>query len=159
VSELNVEIDGLDDAIRKLRRAGGNELARQITAGLVAIGKQVENELRQYPPKPKYPLRWASRRQAFYVKHILRKNLGPYVRRYDPMSQNLQQSWTVEPLRPIGAVVGTRVTYAPYVQSEEKQQPFHADTGWITDREAVENVQASGDIERILQAARNKLLR
>jgi hypothetical protein len=119
---------------------------------LWAIGEEIRDHIARYPPPPRYPLRWASQKQKFYVLRILRKNLGKYVRRFDPMSQDLGGSWTVA-WDANRVVVGTRVTYAPYVQSAKHQQPFHRDTGWVTDEQVVKEVKASKVIEEIVSEA------
>ncbi len=152
---ISVEVRGVDVVMGALARIPG---VFQLAAP--AIGEEIRLRLMRYPPPPKYPLRWASAKQAFYVKHVLRKGLGPYVRRFDQMSQDLMHSWVVDTQRlPHEVVVGTRVSYAPYVQSAEKQQPFHADTGWITDRQAVQDVQQAGIVDDIVQRILDRALR
>ena len=149
-----VTIEGLDRVAAAITRLANPAV---YDAAMRTIGEQVRARIARYPGPPKYPLRWASRKQAFYVKNVLRKSLGPYVRRFDPMSQNLGQSWAVaqEGRR---VFVGTKVTYAPYVQSAARQQPFHADTGWITDEKAVREVVESGVIHDILRDALRRAL-
>ena len=154
MADVKLEVEGLDRVAAALTALANPEVYR---AAMRVIGEQVRARIARYPGPPKYPLRWASRKQAFYVRWVLRKNLGPYVRRFDPMSQNLGQSWTVaqEGAR---TVVGTRTTYAPYVQSATQQQPFHADTGWVTDEQAVREVKESGVVREILvDALKNAL--
>jgi hypothetical protein len=76
----------------------------------------------------------------------------------DPWSENLEGSWTTERKGSLGAIVGTRVSYAPWVQSAEKQQPMHGATGWVTDQRAVDEVVASGVIDRIFSNAVDKAI-
>jgi hypothetical protein len=76
-----------------------------------------------------------------------------YTRESDPMSQRLLASWAVEGQAGGGAIVGTKATYAPWVQSAEKQQGMHSATGWVTDEAAVRQVEASGVIERAYSQA------
>jgi len=146
VDGVRVTIEGLDRVAAAITALAN---PRIYDAAMRAIGEQVRFRIARYPGPPKYPLRWASRKQAFYVKNVLRKNLGPYVRRFDPMSQNLGQSWAVaqEGRR---TFVGTKVTYAQYVQSAEHQQSFHADTGWVTDEQVVREIIKSGVVHDIL---------
>jgi len=148
MSDAAVRIEGLDALRAALLALADEDLYK---SAMWAIGEEIRSEVARYPGPPKYPLRWASRKQRFYVLRVLRKNLGPYVRRYDPMSQNLGQSWAVAEHGRTGVVVGTRATYAPYVQSAEHQQPFHADTGWVTDEQAVRRVMDDGVVGDILR--------
>ena len=150
-----IHVEGLEDIERALER-----LPRWFNLAGRALGDELLTRMATYPPPPKYPLRWASRQQKFYVTKVLRRNLGPYVRMYDPMSQDLLHSWTVDTKRlPHEVIVGTRVSYAPYVQSDAMQQPFHADTGWITDKRAVEDLQASGVVNDVIQDALDAVLK
>jgi len=158
-----VEIQNLDrviDALSRISDAGAVQVMRRIT---FAIGEEVRNVIAVYPPKPRYPLRWASQKQRFYVLRVLQKNAGPYLRGAGfeggaKTSQQLGQSWaTVN--SGTGAIVGTRATYAPYVQSAQQQQPFHADTGWVTDEQAVKRVSESGVIDDIFRDVLHAALR
>jgi hypothetical protein len=143
-----MRIEGLDRLMKALDRfATARAVADTIKPALTATGEVIRSYLVRYPGKPSYPLRWASQRQRFYVLYVLRKNLGPYKRTTDPMSQRLQASWAVEYNRPWRVIVGTRVTYAPYVQGRDKQQPYHADTGWITDEVAMQRTIDSGVLQ------------
>jgi hypothetical protein len=147
-----MKIEGLEQLQKVLRRLEQfQDGYRKIS---LMAGELVRNELATYPGPPRYPLRWASRKQAFYVKFVL-GNI-PY-KRGGMGSQRLGASWTVEPQDKIKAVVGTRVTYAPWVQSAERQQPFHKDTGWITDAEAVNRVKES-DLEAIAKKTFQRMM-
>jgi hypothetical protein len=154
-----MRIEGLDGLMKILDRfAEPKALADTLRPALAAAGEEVRSHLVRYPGKPSYPLRWASARQRFYVLYILRRGLGPYQRGTDPMSQRLQASWTVDTRRDFSAVVGTRVTYAPYVQSRLYQQPFHRATGWVTDEEAVQRTTESGALrEHLLSVVRKAM--
>jgi len=156
VADARITIEGLDRVAAALTALASPTVYR---AAMRTIGEQVRACIARYPGPPSHPLRWASNKQKFYVTRILRKNSGPYVRRFDPMSQNLGQSWAVDQEGGGEIVVGTRVTYAPYVQSARKQQPFHGDTGWVTDERAVQEVAESGAVSEILRAALRRALR
>jgi hypothetical protein len=66
-----------------------------------------------------------------------------------PTSEVLGKSWTTE-IKTLGGtvrgVVGTRVSYARYVQDEEKQAAFHTARGWPTAqgvlKERADDIQA-----------------
>jgi hypothetical protein len=99
----------------------------------------------------RYPIQWASEKQRrWYFAH--RAGDLPYVRNSDADSQRLGPSWAVE-AQPFGVIVGTRATYAPYVQSAENQQPMHEATGWKTDEKAAEELIAGGAVPRIIETA------
>jgi len=153
-----MRIEGLERVQRMIRRLSSAEFDRVLQKAALAIGEHIRAEIANYPGSPRYPLRWASDKQRRYVMALVRR-FGPYRRRFSAMSQNLGQSWAVRPMASTAAVVGTRVTYAPYVQSATHQQPFHADTGWVTDREAVARVKRSGVIHRIMRAAIRTFIR
>lgn len=67
-------------------------------------------------------------------------------------SQTLGRSWQIRATG-TGAVVGTGASYAPFVQHDGQQAAFHAKRGWITDKQAVEQVMASGAIPKIVAEA------
>jgi hypothetical protein len=95
-------------------------------------------ELQDTPPKPTYPLRWASDKQRKFVMAKLRAegNL-PYRR-----TGKLAAAWTVDIDRngsTFAMVVQNPATAAPFVYGSlaqnrtaalRFQQPFHQDTGW-----------------------------
>lgn len=139
-----------------MRRLTPEQAKRAIVGIRLGVAQKVRAAIAVYPPPPKYPLRWASRKQRFWFKKAVEEGRiqVPYVRQFAPTSQRLGPSWVVAE---DGRVVGTRVTYAPYVQSAERQQPFHADTGWKTDKQAVEEVASSGDIPRIAEDVLTKV--
>lgn len=156
-----MKIDGYDELKRKLDRFVTKQGVLSVVApALVTTGEEIRNVLSQYPSPPRYPLRWASQQQKFYVLRVLRKGVGPYRRTTDPMSQRLQASWVVSRHDlPHRVVVGTRVTYARYVQSARAQQPFHKDTGWTTDAQAVQYVFENDVLHKNIFDAVNKYLR
>ncbi len=144
---VTVRIDGLERLMSKLNGEQARRFRHRVQVG---VAEEVRNAIAQYPPPPKYPLRWASAKQRRYVLSMARRGLIPlpYVRQFAPSSQRLGPSWKTV-VKGEEVFVGTMVTYAPYVQSHEKQQPFHADTGWKTDKMAAEEVTSSGVMERI----------
>lgn len=73
------------------------------------------------------------------------------------MSQRLGPGWTVSRQSQATYIVGNKATYAAWVQSAKRQQPQHKATGWKTDEQAVEELQRSGDIERIARQAFSKI--
>jgi len=119
----------------------------------VKIGGRLKERLMVYPGLPSYPIKWASQKQrAWYFAARRRDGLNiQYTRLTDPWSQQLRQGWVVEAKPSIGgAIVGNRVPYGPWAQSDEFQQPMHKATGWKTDRQAVEEVDRSGELIGII---------
>lgn len=116
-----------------------------------AAGELVRSEVAVYPGPAHKPIIWASEKQRrfyFWMRTSQGLPLG-YTRNSDAMSQRLGPSWTVDHLGTIDAVVDNKATYGLYVQSHIYQTAQHKATGWITDEQAVNNVQRSGDVERV----------
>jgi phage gpG-like protein len=158
---VTLEIKGLDVLMAKLGQ-GATPVLRTLTRG---IAEEVKGEIARYPGKVKRPIQWASDKQRRWWFATRRKaGLGPYVRNSDPWSQRIGPSWATAQRGETSAVVGTRVTYAPWVQRAGKlsrldaaegmgvQQPMHAATGWVTDAQAVRTVNESGVARDILAA-------
>jgi hypothetical protein len=142
---LDFEIKGDTALIRKLSRFH----PEVIPAATRAIAEALKGYLAKYPGPVHKPIKWVSMRQrTAYIAQRRAAGLGPYVRNSDPFSQRLGPSWATQN-RGIDAVVGTRVTYAPWVQSDKQQQPMHAATGWVTDKQAIEKAQAAHVADRI----------
>ena len=151
------DLDGLRDDLRKL---AGPALDRALQRTAVKVGQELQARLQRYPSTSHSPVKWASRKQQAYY-YAMRREAGlplKYTRTSDPMSQRLGASWQVVKWGN-GAIVGTRVTYSPWVQSAEKQQPQHAATGWTTAEQALDKVDKSGIVPRHLQAEIESLLR
>jgi hypothetical protein len=151
---ITIEVQGLDRLQSRLAQMG--QSVDPMLANMTrAVGEVLRDELKTYPVRtPSHPLNWKSQKQRrFYFAMRREKGLEyGYVRRVDDMSQNLGASWVVQQEGKTNAKVGTRVTYARYIQSADAQQPFHKDTGWITDVEAIDKVERSGAIQRIASA-------
>lgn len=166
-----IKVEGLDDALRGLDPA---HAARAVLGIRLGVAEEVRHVISTYPPPPKYPLRWASQKQRWWFKCAVREGRiqVPYARQFALTSQRLGPAWTVAngvvgtqatapdaawTVANEGRIVGTRVTYAPYVQSAAHQQPFHADTGWKTDEQTVQEVKQSGAIQRIVKDVLHKV--
>ena len=91
-----VVIVGDKELERKLRKLN----PRQLEAALLAAGKTVESEMKEYPPPPP---------------------ASTYVRTY-----NLRDSWNVKPQRrDFSVIVENTAEYAPYVQGDKLQASIH----------------------------------
>ena len=131
--KLEFEVNGADALIAKLGRFPG-----VIPAVTRAVAESLRSILATYPGPVAKPIQWTSPKQrAWYIGERRRQGLGPYRRQSDPWSQRLGPSWATEN-RGQDAAVGTRVTYAPWVQSAALQQPMHRNTGWVTDAQAIQ---------------------
>ena len=124
------------------------------------IGEELKNTMQRYPGPSHQPVKWASEKQRRWYFAMRRKEKLPikYTRIKDPMSQKLGQSWAVKQITG-GAVVGNTALYGPAVQSDEYQTEQHKLTGWITDKKAVEELERSGLIGRIVMAEVHDLVR
>lgn len=141
---FSIHVHGLDEIERRF----AVPLEATLAPAWLAIGEEARNIIASYPSKPGYPLKWQSDKQRrFYF--AMRDGDLPYVRGSDGMSQRLGPSWAVTPI-PFGAVVGTRVAYAPYVQADEMQQDMHHATGWPTDKQTAQRLDDSKIPEQII---------
>ena len=153
VSSVAIEVRGLEQLVRKLG-AGAVPIIRALTR---AVGEEIRAEIARYPGPVRRPFKFASKKSAAFYRAMRRQaGLGPYVRNSDPFSQRLGPSWATEERGAIDAVLGTNVTYAPWVVDAKRQQPGHKVTGWITDEEAGRKVEQSGVAERLLEDITSK---
>ena len=152
---ITITVKGVDEVARKLGRGIGPAL-RAITWG---VGELVRAAIAKHPGPTHHPIQWTSLRQKRFYRRMRAARGLPmqYTRGFDAMSQQLGKSWTVA-RRGDDVVVGTRVTYAQFVQSAAWQQRMHSNTGWVTDKEAAERVSKSQDIARIAEQAIRKEL-
>lgn len=143
-----IEFNGLDEVLNGLREFAGPGLRRSIRAAALAIGHQVIDLISPYPtqPNPANPNRWY---QRGFGSRWRRKDGSLGGRR---SSEQLGQSWAVK-ADSEGAVVGTKVSYAPWVQEAEHQARIHRETGWKTDVLVVQEITDSGVVEDIVLSA------
>ncbi len=156
MANIVIDIEGIDGAVRLLDRS----FAPAMQTITLAVGELVRDEIGTYPGPVVRPIEWASAKQrAFYFAKRREAGLNPgYTRISDPMSQRLKESWITDQIGAHDALVTSRATYAYWVQSAEGQQPFHKNTGWITDEVAVQNVEASGDIDDVVNGVLRRWL-
>jgi hypothetical protein len=148
-------LEGDKALIRKLNRLNP-EVVPAVTR---AIAETLRGYLAKYPGPVKRPVQWASERQRrWYLGARRAAGLGPYVRQSDTWSERLGPSWATEN-RGQDAIVGTRVSYAPWVQNAEKQQPMHANTGWITDEQAIDRAQRENIAQKEWNQAAERWIR
>ena len=157
----SITITGLDAVVKRFNI----DPMTVVKPAALTIGHEIHTFITTDPGPVSQPIRWASEKQRrWYFWHRLKdKSKGgpfglPYTRENDPDSQKLRQSWTVEPT-PTGALVGTRVLYAPWVQSSTPtpwggpQSEQNRLTGWSTDEDAVRKIESEGLAVKAVQAA------
>jgi hypothetical protein len=144
-----------------LTRLLGHDWNKTIQAACYKVALVVHKEIAQEPGPSHQPVIWASdlQRRGYFA---WRRSGGwplHYQRGNDPSgaSKKVASSYHTETLGDTGAMVYTNVDYAPYVQADAarggiRQQPQHFATGWVTDKQAVDTVKASGKIETIVKA-------
>jgi hypothetical protein len=139
-----IEIKGLEEVVKRL----GTDLRPALKKAALAIGEQVRGKIAVYPtqPAPVNPDRWY---QRGYGSKWRRKDGSVRGR---ATSEQLGQRWATR-AKGWGAVVGNPASYAPVVQSEEKQAAIHKRTGWVTDVQVAEEVAKSGAVERMVRDA------
>ena len=145
---FSIKVEGLDRLQRHLNR----NLKPAFRRASLAIAEVIRDEIAKYPPatianSPSNPRgRWYQR------------GYGPRWARRDgsvggrKTSEQLGQSWTTRQ-KDMGAIVGTKVSYAPFVQAANQQASFHQGRGWVTDRQAVQDVIKQGVVKRIFTKA------
>jgi hypothetical protein len=145
---IEVEVTLSADLIRTLTPA---QYDKALEATVKAAAESLRGRIAKYPGPSHRPVIWqsAGERVAYYA---MRRKAGlplKYTRQSDPMSQRLGPGWTAKRTGALEYTVGNKATYAAKVQAEAYQHPQHKATGWKTDTQAIAELRASGDIERI----------
>lgn len=141
---FTVQLKGLDE-LMKIASANLGSVMREI---LHEVGGLVKKEISREPGPVHKPIQWASEKQRRYVMAMVRK-YGPWTRETHPLSQKLRGSWEVTDESDYRVRVHNPVSYGPWVQSADLQQPMHANTGWRTDEGVIQYVSMSREVERI----------
>ena len=155
---VEIEVKIPDDLLKML---DPTKVDRALRSATFKVGELVQGELQKSTPPAHRPVIWASAKARRYYFAMRRKAGLPlqYRRQSDPMSQRVQRSWTTIHHGATDAIVRNKgVTYARFVQAAQYQTAQHRATGWMTDAQAVKNVERSGDVKRITdQAARKEM--
>lgn len=134
---VTIEIDGLERLQGKLKHAASGQYLRAV---LTAAALDIKGYMAWYPrssiANDPTQRRWYER------------GYGPRWRRRDgsingyKTSEMLDRKWAAAKPRisnrGLEARIGVKVSYAPYVQSNERQTWFHAARNWRTDEDAVQ---------------------
>ncbi len=131
---IRVKIEMSDDLKRFVR----DDFAERVSALIYSCAEVVKSKIAVYPGPVKHPVQWTSLKQKIWVLNNVQPL--PYVRMTHPKSQRLGNSYKIRKVSK-GYEVISEVTYAAYVQAEQYQQPMHKNTGWVTDRQAVERAE------------------
>jgi len=135
-NEPMIEIEGLEEAIKKLEKIGKLE---PVKAAIKAGGKYLKGRIARYPPRKHVSIQevggWASEKQRRWFFANLREGKidVPYRRGISPGTERLGQKWT-EQIRDGGftVVVGNNVSYARFVQKPGEQTSMMKKIGWKT---------------------------
>jgi hypothetical protein len=147
--EIKIEIVGLEAV---LKNPNTQWLLSNITWG---IGKMAQARLSADPGPNAQPVTWQSEKQRIHYI-LMRKAAGlplKYDRETDPMSQQLEKSWTVERLGDTDAIVWSDVTYAGWVQGAAFQQAMHFVTGWTTIDLVKRDLEADNEVRQFMDNA------
>ncbi len=131
-----VEIKGMNELLRKLKTV---QDLRSAKIGLKAGATHLKGIISKYPAStiansPSNPSgHWYER--GFGSKWIRKRAGGVGGRK---TSQTLGRRWTQKSqMMGLQQVIGNNATYAPYVQSAEKQAKVHEMHGWKTDEDVI----------------------
>lgn len=159
---LHLSVPNLDRLKRKL----GADWTKPIQTAAQVVGEELRTIMAQAPGPSHSPVIWGTEKsRRWYFANRRKKKLSlQYTRGSDSWSQTLSKSWTVRPEGETSAVVGTHATYAPWVQSHkklptgERQTRQHKATGWVTDKQAVQEIKRGGKARRIFRDIIRKML-
>lgn len=147
--QFDVHVEGVADLLKQLN-VPLEPVLRDIT---FAVGELVQKEIAVYPGSSHQPVIWASERQRRFY-HAMRREAGlspRYDRGTDAMSKQLLKAWKISHHGQTDALVDNQTNYGHWVQNDLYQSAQHKATGWITDAEAVKNVERSGDVEAVAE--------
>jgi phage gpG-like protein len=136
MARASFEIKGLEPLLKKLEFLpafqSGIRKGTIYTKALIAKTPPVRREKQPAKTHKQFIfLAWAIPNKAIPY---------PYVRGKSWTSEKLAQSWTMEfRNQDREGVVGTNVSYAPFVQDKKKQSAYHKATGWVTVQDVVKN--------------------
>lgn len=152
---VTIVITGLDAVSKRF----GISVMDVIRPALLIIGNEAKTKLQHNPGPAHSPVLWASAKQRrWWFAHRREKGLPDKYTRGESESQDLLQSWTVQPSK-TGVVVGTRTLYAPWVQSAQPtpwggpQTAQHKATGWVTDEKVAGEIESEGIAVKAVTAA------
>lgn len=157
--------------IKELQKALDGDFRKVMRTATLSIAREVHQVVHAYPSMSQantpgqrrwYQRGWGPKwqsnpaRRPKQLRGRIPVTYGPDWAGYN-ISEDLEHSWTVRN-KGVGAIVGSRATYAPAVHHYKEQMRKHGQRGWVTDKEAVRRVVASGAVDRIMRwAVKRKL--
>jgi hypothetical protein len=126
------EIQGLERLQAKIKKI--TEFQNVMKAPMIKATSLIHDDIANYPPKP---------------AHSTYRRTGTLGRRWTSKVENHYQGVTGK--------VGNVTSYAPFVQSAERQAWFHRAAGWKTDKTVTANQEDA--IRRVFEDAINRELR
>ena len=148
-----IDTSGIDKLHAAIADLMGPQLEKFKSRATYFVAVELKGIMTKYPAGHHTPVIWASEKQRRWY-FAMRREAGlplKYTRRSDPMSQRMHLSWGIRK-KPTSATLGSRATYAPYVQSSQFQTEQHAASNWTTDAQAADKIVADGTLMRIVQA-------
>lgn len=128
MTDVTVDMGGVLDAMYDLG-ASTQDMRSGFRAGL----SYLKGYMTAYPPQSSrpQPFRTDRQRRGFFAKLKSGEIEVPYRRGTSPGSRQLSKSWQIS-VSTLQGELGTRVPYAPLVQSRPDQTRYHKATGWTT---------------------------
>lgn len=158
--DFDVVVRGFPAVKKAIGLLQGKPLHEAIQRGAIKAAEYARSLIMEYPGPSHQPVKWASEKQrTWYFANRAKAGVPmKYTRISDPWSQKLKHSWVVEETGEAAAVLRTPVTYAPFVQCKELQQPMHKATGWITDEEVLQRLADENIVEELIGAEIESML-
>lgn len=172
----------------KLREKLGRDIRPALEAIRKGVALELVDLLKPYPPSASQPGRvsrvtqepmgWYERGRGWWYPVMQKTTLGPKLGKARgairggrvgraagvagykliASSERLREHWTITE-RGVQTIVGNPVSYSAVVQSAKKQSKLMKAIGWKTDLQAIQELIASGDIQRIASMAIRNLLK
>lgn len=152
---FRIHVDGLDQLQRRFGRLPA-EVVRIMTAAMGGAVEIVRGGVAKYPKataanKPPGLNGYSWYERGFGTRTVTGKGY--------PTSETLGKSWTTKVTPISGGVrgtIGTRASYAPFVQDKTRQAQFHTARGWLTVQEVLE--KNAERIAKLFQAALRRVM-
>ena len=146
-----------------LKRALDGDMRKVIQKASIPLTRELHSTVAKYPPESEANLpRGFGSAVSIATKKAqnrwYKRGYGPQWSRKDgsvggrKTSEMLNRSWGIKRLR-WGMQLGSRASYSPVVHHHEDQANFHKARGWVTDKQAVDKLLASGKMDRAVKAA------
>jgi len=157
MTTVTIQIEGIDAVVDKLNTI---EQMRGFQAALTQVGQHVRDKIKTYPQSTEanQPRSFVSGGKNTWYE----RGYGPKWARKDgtiggrKTSEILKQSWGVQATN-TQVVIGTKVTYAPYVHDADEQASFHKRRGWKTAQQVAKEEEPA--VRRFIEDYLEKLMK